>query len=817
MKRCFLLCSLLVVLCALAYANQEIVNLGVAETKEGITAPMGTEEIQAEIDALSAEIMAAKVAGLEPDAASLARLAELEGMIYEPVSPSSRLDQGGETCADAFNITSLPFCDSGVMGATDDCRPTMKPYRDIFYKFTPDTSATGTYRVSMCGSIADCYLKVWRTTCCGTSADSVGYADDECGGLDPAKDFTLTGGLTYYFEIGYYGSTTPADAYNFNLFGPLPTGVPANDLCASAIGLSIPSTTLGTCRTATDDAGLPTCGGTATYYKGVWYTVTGNGHNLTAKTVNNCTSMNTFIRVLTASSCSGPWTCVGGNNDYGTSSGLSQYTWCTDVGVTYYLIISSSSSTAGYVGPFTLEILDGPNCACDQMPLCGTPTETEPNGVCPTAVDPFVIDCAETVYALHCPEADVDYFPVVVPPMTIMTLYHYDGQNCTVNPTTSIQSRVYDANCVLLTTTATTVGWRLTNNLTVPWNIYIEVYATASTSRMPYKLVATCCDLVDYCVNPIILPGVFSYTDTANTCCGTNVVSHVFKYICGTTPFTSYNDVVYRFTVLSSATLHVVASGAYDNQVMIMEVCGDTATCVASKDSTLTGQDEVIDVTVPAGTYFVSTSFYGTTNCGNMTLTITSDVPLPVELTTLEAIAADREVTLRWTTASEWDNSYFEVQRKAGAAAWMTVGRVEGSGNSQTTQNYEYTDRAVVNDVTYTYRLLSHDINGAVQEYDMMAEATPGMPIPTEYALEQNHPNPFNPNTSISYSVREAGFVTLKVYNLIGQEVATLVSARMEAGRYTAAFSVKDMPSGVYVYRLEVNNFTAQKKMVLLK
>jgi hypothetical protein len=147
----------------------------------------------------------------------------------------------------------------------------------------------------------------------------------------------------------------------------------------------------------------------------------------------------------------------------------------------------------------------------------------------------------------------------------------------------------------------------------------------------------------------------------------------------------------------------------------------------------------------------------------------------------------------------------------------MTVGRVEGSGNSQTTQNYEYVDRAVVNDVTYTYRLLSHDINGAAHEYDMMAEATPGSPIPTEYALEQNHPNPFNPNTSISYSVKEVGFVSLKIYNLLGQEVATLVSKEMAAGRYTVAFAATDLPSGVYVYRLEVNDFTAQKKMVLLK
>jgi hypothetical protein len=219
---------------------------------------------------------------------------------------------------------------------------------------------------------------------------------------------------------------------------------------------------------------------------------------------------------------------------------------------------------------------------------------------------------------------------------------------------------------------------------------------------------------------------------------------------------------------------------------------------------------------VGPGTYWVSVANYG--SCGAYDLTITSsDCPLPVELTTFEAIAADRQVALRWTTASEKDNASFDVQRKTASSDWMTIGKVNGVGNSQTPTNYAYTDRAVVNGVTYTYRLISRDINGTTHEYETTVEATPSAPLPTEYALYQNYPNPFNPQTSIAYAVKDAGFVTLKVYNLIGQEVATLVSAKMEAGRYTANFTTTDLPSGVYVYRLEVNNFTAQKKMVLLK
>ena len=142
---------------------------------------------------------------------------------------------------------------------------------------------------------------------------------------------------------------------------------------------------------------------------------------------------------------------------------------------------------------------------------------------------------------------------------------------------------------------------------------------------------------------------------------------------------------------------------------------------------------------------------------------------------------------------------------------------MDGAGNSQTAINYEYTDQAVVNGVTYTYRLISHDINGTVHEYEQTAQATPEAPIPVEYALDQNFPNPFNPNTTISYALKDAGFVTLKVYNLLGQEVANLVSQRMEAGNYTAGFNGSNLPSGIYVYRLEVNDFAATKKMVLMK
>lgn len=89
--------------------------------------------------------------------------------------------------------------------------------------------------------------------------------------------------------------------------------------------------------------------------------------------------------------------------------------------------------------------------------------------------------------------------------------------------------------------------------------------------------------------------------------------------------------------------------------------------------------------------------------------------------------------------------------------------------------------------------------------------------IPSEFALHQNWPNPFNPTTQISFDLKEAGFVNLRIYNLMGQEITSLVSGIKTAGTHTVTFNANNLPSGIYLYRLEVNDFVSIKKMMLLK
>jgi len=83
--------------------------------------------------------------------------------------------------------------------------------------------------------------------------------------------------------------------------------------------------------------------------------------------------------------------------------------------------------------------------------------------------------------------------------------------------------------------------------------------------------------------------------------------------------------------------------------------------------------------------------------------------------------------------------------------------------------------------------------------------------------LEQNYPNPFNPVTNIKFKITEFGFVTLKIYDLLGKEVAIVVNEKLALGSYTRQWNASSFPSGMYYYRLQINNYTETKKLLLLK
>ncbi len=186
---------------------------------------------------------------------------------------------------------------------------------------------------------------------------------------------------------------------------------------------------------------------------------------------------------------------------------------------------------------------------------------------------------------------------------------------------------------------------------------------------------------------------------------------------------------------------------------------------------------------------------------------------IPVELTSFTSSVVDGLVQLNWQTATETNNAGFEIQRSSEKSNWTEIGFVTGNGTTAEIQNYSYTDQIPINAVNY-YRLKQIDYDGSY-EYSKVIEVD--ISTPQYFTLEQNYPNPFNPATIINYNLPANGFVTLKIYDLLGNLVTSLINEEQSAGRYSVSFDATGLASGFYFYTIKVNDFTDLKKMLYLK
>ncbi len=198
---------------------------------------------------------------------------------------------------------------------------------------------------------------------------------------------------------------------------------------------------------------------------------------------------------------------------------------------------------------------------------------------------------------------------------------------------------------------------------------------------------------------------------------------------------------------------------------------------------------------------------------------ISSEGVLPVELTSFSAELIDDAVKLSWVTMTEVNNFGFEIERLTEMnPVWQKIGFVEGNGNSNSVRTYSFID----NDITsgkHVYRFKQIDNDG---QYEYSQEIEINLGTPKSFSLEQNYPNPFNPTTKIKYTVPDAYYtsgvlVRLVVYDILGNEVSTLVNEVKPAGNYEVVFNAGDLASGVYFYRLRANNFVETRKFVLIK
>jgi hypothetical protein len=185
---------------------------------------------------------------------------------------------------------------------------------------------------------------------------------------------------------------------------------------------------------------------------------------------------------------------------------------------------------------------------------------------------------------------------------------------------------------------------------------------------------------------------------------------------------------------------------------------------------------------------------------------------VPVEFTLFNAKVNENSVELKWSTSSEENNKGFQIERNSGSS-WQKLDFVQGKGYSANNNTYLYNDNNLLPG-TYQYRLKQIDNDGNFK-YSSVVEAH--IEAPNVYELSQNYPNPFNPSTSIKFTLAEGGYVTLTIYNLLGQAIKVLVDEHMSKGVHTVHFDADDLKSGLYLYKIETDNFSQMRKMTLLR
>ena len=185
----------------------------------------------------------------------------------------------------------------------------------------------------------------------------------------------------------------------------------------------------------------------------------------------------------------------------------------------------------------------------------------------------------------------------------------------------------------------------------------------------------------------------------------------------------------------------------------------------------------------------------------------------PVELISFNSEIENNCIILKWVTASEINNYGFEIERKENNNKWQSIGYVKGNGTNAERHIYQYRDENIKSG-EYFYRLKQIDFNGT---FKYSSEIESYIKNQFKFNLEQNYPNPFNPKTEIEFTLNEPSKVNLKVYDLLGNLVTTLLDDYRNVGMYKLEFKGENLSSGIYFYIIKVNGKTKSRSMVLQK
>jgi hypothetical protein len=188
------------------------------------------------------------------------------------------------------------------------------------------------------------------------------------------------------------------------------------------------------------------------------------------------------------------------------------------------------------------------------------------------------------------------------------------------------------------------------------------------------------------------------------------------------------------------------------------------------------------------------------------------DLTVPVELISFVGSCENNKNKLTWSTATETNNHGFEIERSVDGNEFITRGFINGSGTTIERHNYSFSEDALKWKIYYRLKQIDYDGN---YSYSELIEINSY--YATSFELFQNYPNPFNPTTKIKFEIPESGFVSLKVFDIVGNEITTIFNEEKQPGIYEVEIDASGLSSGVYYYQLRDENFIETKKMVLIK
>lgn len=272
---------------------------------------------------------------------------------------------------------------------------------------------------------------------------------------------------------------------------------------------------------------------------------------------------------------------------------------------------------------------------------------------------------------------------------------------------------------------------------------------------------------------------------------------------------------------LLGATVVQINAGA-SRTVSAVTGADGTATAVFDAEGDKSAGSTSLSVTASTS----AANSEGTSRALSVAFSATWDVPVPAELASFAGqVTSDKDVLLQWSVVSQSNNLGWEVYRSTDRVRFEKVGEmVLGAGTTDELMNYSFTDSGYPAANTLYYYLKQIDLSGHTSRSSMIEVVlTPVQVLPTANELHQNFPNPFNPETTISFDLKSATVVELSIYDMAGQHIRTLAGGQaLSAGSYSYLWDGLDdsgakVGSGVYLYHLKSGEFTSVKKMALLK